>query len=57
MLRLSFYSKLVWGSYTASIANTASKNIEKLICSMKTRFMNLPGGLAWNTVAISGRCS
>ena len=35
MLRLSFSSKLDWGSYIISIAKTASKKIGALICSMK----------------------
>ena len=35
MLRLTFSSKLHWGSYIISIAKTASKTIEALICSMK----------------------
>ena len=35
MLGLTFSSKLDWGSYTISIAKTASKKIGALICSMK----------------------
>ena len=35
MLRLTFSSKLDWGSYIISIAKTASKKIGPLICSMK----------------------
>ena len=35
MLGLTFSSKLDWGSYIISIAKTASKKIETLICSMK----------------------
>ena len=35
MLRLTFFSKLDWGSYIISIATTASKKIEALIHSMK----------------------
>ena len=35
MLGLTFFSKLDWGSYIVSIAETASKKIEALICSMK----------------------
>ena len=35
MLRLSFFSKLDWGSYIISIAKTASKKIGALICSVK----------------------
>ena len=35
ILRLTFSSKLDWGSYIISIAKTASKKIEALIRSMK----------------------
>ena len=35
MLELTFSSKLNWGSQIISIAKTASKKIEALICSMK----------------------
>ena len=35
MLRSTFSSKLDWGPYNISIAKTASKKIEALICSMK----------------------
>ena len=35
MLRLTFSSKLNWGSYIISIAKTASTKIGALICSMK----------------------
>ena len=35
MLGLTFFSKLDWGSYTISIAKTASKKIGGLIHSMK----------------------
>ena len=35
MLRMTFSSKLDWGSYIISIAKTASKKIEALIRSMK----------------------
>ena len=35
MLGLTFYSKLDWGSYIISIAETASKKIEALFHSMK----------------------
>ena len=35
MLRLTFSSKLDWGSYIISIAKTAFKKIEALICSTK----------------------
>ena len=35
MLGLTFSSKLDWGSYIISIAETASKKIGALICSMK----------------------
>ena len=33
--RLTFSSKLDWGSYIISVAKTASKKIRALICSMK----------------------
>ena len=35
MLGLTFSSKLDWGSYILSIAETAPKKIGALICSMK----------------------
>ena len=35
MLGLTFSSKLDWGSYIISIAETASKKIGALICSVK----------------------
>ena len=35
MLELTFSSKLDWGTYTISIAKTASKKIGTLICSIK----------------------
>ena len=35
ILRLTFSSKLDWGSYSISIAKTASKKIGALICSVK----------------------
>ena len=35
MLRLTFSSKLDWGSYIISIVKTASKKIGALICSVK----------------------
>ena len=35
MLRLTFFSKLDWGSYIISIAKTASKKIGALIRAMK----------------------
>ena len=35
MLRLTFFSELDWGAHIISIAQTASKNIEALIHSMK----------------------
>ena len=38
MLRLTFSSKLDWGSYIISIAKTASKKIGALIRSMKFLF-------------------
>ena len=36
-LRLTFFSKLDWGSYIISIAKTAAKRIIALLCSMKFR--------------------
>ena len=63
MLGLTFYSKLDWGSYIISIAETASKKIEALIHSMKflsscffplyLPYVNLPYGHAWNTIVMS----
>ena len=61
MLRLTFSSKLDWGSYIICIAKTASKKIEALICSMK--FLSPEVALylykstifhVWNTVVTSG---
>ena len=43
MLGSNFSSKLDWDSYIISIANTASKKIEALICSMK--FLSLEAAL------------
>ena len=43
MLKLTFSSKLDWGSYIISIAKTASKKIRALICSIKFLFP----GFAW----------
>ena len=40
MLRLTFSSKLDWGSYTVSIAKTASKKIGALICYMHEVFFS-----------------
>ena len=62
ILMVAFSSKLDWSSYIASIANTASKKIGSLICSMIFFFllrvcfitMNLPYDLARNTIAMSG---
>ena len=61
MLRLTFYSKLDWGSYIISIGKIVSKKIGALICSMKFLspevgfyLYKLPHRLAWNTVVISG---
>ena len=62
MLELSFPSKLNWGSYSASVAETASEKIGTLILSIK--FISLELALylykftirrhTWNTVAVSG---
>ena len=38
MLRLTFSSKLGWGSYVIAIAKTASKKIGAWICFMKFLF-------------------
>ena len=60
MLGLTFFSKLDWDSYIISIAKNTSKKIEALIRSMKFLlrllyiFKNLPYGLAWNFIVISG---
>ena len=61
MLGLTFSSKLDWGSYTISIAKTASKRIGALIRSMKfvlaevaLYLYNLPYVHIWNTVVTSG---
>ena len=60
VLRLTFSSKLDWGSYIISIAKTASKKIGALICSRSFFLLrllcipiNLPYGHAWNTVVMS----
>ena len=61
MLKLSFSSKLDWGSYIISIAKTASKKLEpwfalsnlfllRLLCIS----INLPYDHAWNIVVMSG---
>ena len=63
MLGLTFSSKLGWGSYSISIAKTASKKIGALIHSVKFLSpkvallcisINLLWDHAWNTVAMSG---
>ena len=62
MLRLSFSSKLDWGLYIISIANTVSKKIVALIHSMKYFFLSrmlcifidLSYSYVWNTVVTSG---
>ena len=41
MLRLTFSSKLDWGSYNVSIAKTASKKIVALICYTKFLFLEI----------------
>ena len=60
MLGLIFSSKLDWGSYTISIAKTASKKIGALIHSMKFLSpellcisINLRYVHVWNTVVTS----
>ena len=60
MLGLTFSFKLYWGSYSISIAKTASKKIGALIRSMKFLFLRLlcisinpPHGHARNTVDMS----
>ena len=56
---LTFSSKLDWGSYIMSIAETASKKIGALIRSIKflvsllSIFINLPYGHVCNTVFVS----
>ena len=64
MLGLTFYSKLDQGSFTISIAKTASKKIGALIRSAK--FLSLEVALylyksniccVWNTVVIYGLVS
>ena len=61
MLGLTFSSKLNWGSYIISIAETSSKKIGALIHSMKFFLLrllcisiNLPDAHVWNTVVTSG---
>ena len=63
MLQLTFSSKLDWGSYSISIAKTASKKIGALICSMKLLSPEVALYLCkstiwnvWNTVVTSGWC-
>ena len=62
MLELTFSSKLDWGSYIISIAETASKKIEALIRSIKVLSPEVALYLykctihcthAWNTVVMS----
>ena len=59
--RLTFSSKLDWGTYIISIAGSTSSKIGALIRSMKFRSpqaalisINLPYDHAWNTAVISG---
>ena len=59
MLGLTFFSKLDCGSYIISLAETASKKIGTLICSMKFFLLrllcisvNLPYGHGWSTVVM-----
>ena len=61
MLGLTFFSKLDCGSYIISLAETASKKIGTLICSMKFFLLrllcisvNLPYGHGWSTVVMFG---
>ena len=62
ILGLAFSSKLDWGSYIISIANTASKKIGALIPSVEFLspevalciFINLPYAHVWNNVVTSG---
>ena len=60
ILRLTFSSKLDWGSYIIFIAKTASKKIGALIRSMKFLLrllyisINLPYVHVWGTVVTSG---
>ena len=61
MLRLTFSSKLDWGSYIISIAKTASKKIRPwfvlwsfLLLRLLYIFINLSYAHVWNTVVISG---
>ena len=62
MLPLYFCTKLYWGPYIVSVTKTASQEIGALILSMKFLLLrslfisvNLPYGLAWNTVVMSGK--
>ena len=50
MLRLSFSSKLDWGSYISSIAKTLSKKIGSLVHSMKIPFPEVALYLYWFTI-------
>ena len=59
MLGLTFSCRLDWGFYIISIAETASKKIGALICSMKFFLQRLlcisinpPFAHVWNTVAV-----
>ena len=60
MWGLTFFSKLDWGPYIISIAESASKKIGALICSMQFFLkllyisINLQYDNAWNTVVMSG---
>ena len=51
MLRLTFSSKLDWGSYIISIAKTASKKIGALIRSMKFLSLNVALYLYKSTIS------
>ena len=54
MLRLTFSSKLDWGSYIISIAETASKKIRALFCSMNFLSAEVALYLSINLMVIHG---
>ena len=61
MLGLTFSSRLDWGSYIISVVKSAFKKIGALIRSMNCLSsdlfcisINLPYGLAWNSIVMSG---
>ena len=59
MVRLTFCSKLDWGSYIVSVAKTACQKIEPkfflcfFLLSLLCISVNLPYSHAWNTVVMS----